>query len=76
MPIYYPDTNQIEYVDGVVMPLPLTDVFWIDDSRIKAMDEYGVDQAMLEISPGLEVIDDEIDMLYHGNAERLTHMQE
>ena len=59
VPIYYPETNEIEYVDGVVMPLPPADVFWIDDARIEAMDEYGVDQAMLEISPGLEVIEGE-----------------
>lgn len=59
VPIYYPETNQIEYVDGVVMPLPPADVFWMDDARIDQMDQYGVDQAMLEISPGLEVIEGE-----------------
>ena len=58
-PIYYPETNTIEYVPGVVMPLPPPSVFWMDDARIEAMDQYGVDQAMLEISPGLEVIEGE-----------------
>ena len=59
VPIYYPEDNTIEYVDGLVMGLPPAEVFWIDDARVEAMDEYGVDQAMLEISPGVEMIEGE-----------------
>ena len=58
VPRYNSETKEIEYVDGVWMGLgPIIDkLLALDDSRIEEMDACGVSAAMLEISPGVEVI--------------------